>query len=54
MPYKDDWKDSRKAFTQHFRLTVVPKYRDIEIKQSRQLILDLLETPHEFDALARS
>ncbi|PSS06488.1 hypothetical protein PHLCEN_2v3717 [Hermanssonia centrifuga] len=53
MPYDDEWKDTRKAFTQHFRPTAAVKYRPIETQKTRELLRDLLETPQDFVELMR-
>ena len=53
MPYADEWKDSRRAFTQHFRANAVTKYRPLEIKRTRELLVQILEEPGEFMSLVR-
>lgn len=53
MPYNDEWKDTRRAFTQHFRQGAVAKYHSVEIRHTRDLLLQLLDTPNDFMALIR-
>ena len=53
MPYADEWKDTRRAFTQHFRAGAVAKYRPLEIKRTRELLVQILEAPDEFMGLVR-
>lgn len=53
MPYAEEWKVTRKAFTQHFRQAAVAKYRPVEIKCTRELLLELLKTPEDFMAHIR-
>ena len=48
MPYAEEWKDTRRAFMQHFRQGTVAKYRHVEIRRTRELLSQLLETPEEF------
>ena len=53
MPYAQEWKDTRRAFSQHFRQTAVGQYRSVEIKHTRALLLELVERPDDFYDLIR-
>ncbi|PSR97714.1 hypothetical protein PHLCEN_2v4272 [Hermanssonia centrifuga] len=54
MPYGNEWKESRKIFTQYFRPTAAANYRPIETQKTRDLLLELLETPDDFMKLFRT
>lgn len=53
MPYADEWKDTRRAFTQHFKASAVVRYRPIEVRRARELLLQLMHKPDEFASLVR-
>ena len=53
MPYADEWKDTRRAFTQHFKQSAVAQYRPIETKRARELLLQLMHAPEDFASLVR-
>lgn len=48
MPYADDWKLSRRLFTQHFRQQETPKYHGEEVRCARELLRDVLAEPAAF------
>lgn len=53
MPYAQEWKDTRRAFSKHFRQTAAGQFRTVEIKHTRALLLDLVERPEDFYDLIR-
>ncbi|PSS38121.1 hypothetical protein PHLCEN_2v28 [Hermanssonia centrifuga] len=48
MQYGERWRESRRAFHQHFHPGVIPKYYPRTVKGVRELLLRLLETPDDF------
>ncbi|KIJ26834.1 hypothetical protein M422DRAFT_191689 [Sphaerobolus stellatus SS14] len=45
MVYGHRWRSHRQVFHQHFNLNMVPKYRPVQLKSTRSLLLRLLDTP---------
>lgn len=46
--YGDEWRSSRKLFHQAFRVEAVLAFRPVQLRKARQLVLDILSSPHEF------
>ena len=47
-PYGSKWRNWQKVFYSHLQPTVVHRYHPIEMKATRQLLYNLLDTPQDF------
>ncbi|EPQ53769.1 cytochrome P450 [Gloeophyllum trabeum ATCC 11539] len=48
MPYGDKWRKHRRSFHQFFNSAVCPKYRDVQVRESHEMLGRLLQDPSKF------
>ena len=47
-PYGDRWRSQRRLFHQAFRAEAALAFRPIQLRKTRQLVLDILNAPHDY------
>lgn len=48
IPYGHWWRRHRRAFHQHFNMTMIHKYQDIQVREARAFLRRLLRSPDDF------
>lgn len=48
LPYGDDWREHRRLFHEHFRVSAMPQYHSKQANAARKLLVLLLDSPQNF------